>query len=175
MLLQISDQKLDAHINVSQQRAESHDTLIIEVREQLRESNRLISASTHIAKNIAENLRLEWFRQLGSDLKLMTQRIFTMNVATYNALLAIKSGFPSHLERSLIQEPFILEDAIGRISPVHLQFISSWEAFDAVLELRFRLVQGYTKVKNGEYVLQEHATRGKLFLTRTEGRYGFGL
>ncbi|KAH9212127.1 hypothetical protein DL95DRAFT_464179 [Leptodontidium sp. 2 PMI_412] len=143
-LLQISDQKLDAHINVSQQRAESHDTLIIEVREQLRESNRLISASTHIAKNVAENLRLEWFRQLGSDLKSMTQRILTMNVATYNAVLAIK------------------KDAIGRISPVHLQFISSWEAFDAVLELRFRLVQGYMKFKNGEYVLQEHATRREI-------------
>ena len=30
--------------------------------------------------------------------------------------------------------------------------------FDAVLELRFRNLQGYRKVRNKEYVLQEHAT-----------------
>ncbi|PVH89250.1 hypothetical protein DL98DRAFT_647802 [Cadophora sp. DSE1049] len=161
-LLQLNDHKLEAHVSASQQRSQSQDVFISEVREQLRENNRLISAGNAIAKNLAVKLRLDWFRQLGCELKLMMQRIFTLNVATYNAVLALKSGLPSHLERTLIQEPFILEDAIGRISPVHLQFISSWEAFDAVLELRFRLVQGYAKVKNQEYVLQEHATRREI-------------
>ncbi|KAK3339846.1 hypothetical protein B0T25DRAFT_574730 [Lasiosphaeria hispida] len=41
------------------------------------------------------------------------------------ALREIQSGLPSTLERNLIQEPFILEDAIGRIAPVPLQFIDS--------------------------------------------------
>jgi hypothetical protein len=66
-------------------------------------------------------------------------------------------ALPSQLERSLYQELFILEDAIGRMTPVHMQFVSSWEAFDAVLEMRFRNMQGYRKVLDKEYVFQERA------------------
>jgi len=93
-------------------------------------------------------------------------RIITMNIATYNAVIAIQGSLSGGLERSLIQEPFILEDAVGRISPVHLQFINSWEAFDAVLDKRFQSVQGHQKIKNREYTLQEYATRREIRRTR---------
>jgi hypothetical protein len=84
-------------------------------------------------------------------------------VATYKAVIAIQSGgFPSALERTLVQEPFVLEDAIGRMSPVHMQFISSWDAFDAVLEMRFQNMQGHRKVQNKEYVIQECSTRREI-------------
>lgn len=69
-----------------------------------------------------------------------------------NILKAVRenqAGLPSALERSLIQEPFILEDAIGRITPVSLQFINSWDAFQAVLEVRFRGIQGRKGQKQG--------------------------
>lgn len=94
------------------------------------------------------------------------RRIFAINIATYKAVMDIQRGLPSHLERCLIQEPFILEDAIGRITPVHLQFINSWDAFDAVLELRFRGVQGYERVRNRQYILQEHSTRRDISRSR---------
>jgi hypothetical protein len=58
----------------------------------------------------------------------------------------------------LIEEPFILEDPIGRPAPVHLQFITSWDAFNAVLEIRFRSVQGHRKIVQKEYGLQEEVT-----------------
>ena len=90
------------------------------------------------------------------------RKIFEMNIATYNAVVDIRGRLPGHLERGLYQEPFILEDGIGRIAPVHIQFICSWEAFDAVLELRFRNVQGYTMVQNKEYVIQESSTRREI-------------
>jgi hypothetical protein len=146
----------------SEQSSKTQDALIVEVRDRLKENNSLISIGNTVTTKIADTLRLDWFRKLGSELKSLMERIFTTNVATYKAVIALQAGLPSHLERSMIQEPFILEDAIGRISPVHMQFISSWEAFDAVLELRFRTVQGHKKVKNKEYIVQEHATRREI-------------
>lgn len=59
-------------------------------------------------------------------------------LATYNALVAIQQSLSSPLEHvSIIEEPFILDDAIGRISPIHLQFVTSWKASDAILCVRF--------------------------------------
>jgi hypothetical protein len=95
---------------------------------------------------------------LCAQIKATVTNILFINVATYKAVLALPNLLPSHLERSLINEPFVLEDAIGRMSPVHLQFISSWAAFEAVLETRFRGIQGYEKVVNGKWTLQDHAT-----------------
>jgi hypothetical protein len=146
----------------SEQRSEAQDALIVEVRDRLKENNSLISIGNTVTTKIADTLRLDWFRKLGSELKSLMERIFTTNVAIYKAVVALQAGLPGYLERSMIQEPFILEDAIGRMSPVHMQFISSWEAFDAVLELRFRTVQGHKKVKNKEYVIQEHVTRREI-------------
>ena len=82
-----------------------------------------------------------------------------MNVAIFRTLLEIRASLPSHLERGLIQEPFLLEDAIGRISPVHMQFITSWAAFDSVLDMRFRNIPGHSKILSKEYILQDHASR----------------
>ena len=82
-----------------------------------------------------------------------------MNIAIYRAVVSLQASLPCHLEKTMFQEPFILEDAIGRMSPVHTQFVDPWEAFGAVLEPRFQKCQGYRKVKNKEYVIQEHATR----------------
>ncbi|CAD6575091.1 MAG: hypothetical protein ASARMPRED_007053 [Alectoria sarmentosa] len=105
---------------------------------------------------------LNWIHQLGRELKAFMRKIFAMNVATYNAIMDMRGQLPSHLERSLFQEPFILEDGIGRIAPVHMQFITSWEAFDSVLEMRFRGMQGHQMVQNKEYVIQENATRREI-------------
>jgi hypothetical protein len=89
-----------------------------------------------------------------------------MNVAIYRLVVDIRALLPSRLERTLVQEPFLLEDATGRISPVHLQFIASWNAFDAVLETRFRDLQGYKKMVCKEFVLQERSTRQDISRTR---------
>ena len=90
------------------------------------------------------------------------RKIYFVHISTYNAVVDIRGRLPSQLERVLYQEPFILEDGIGRIAPVHMQFICSWEAFDSVLELRFRNMQGYTMVQNKEYVIQESSTRREI-------------
>lgn len=111
--------------------------LLEDVNGKLEENNKQVRAANAVTLRILEALRLDWIRQLGNELKSLMRKIYIINVATYKAIIDIRRCLPSHLERSLYQEPFILEDAMGRIAPVHMQFISSWEAFDCVLELRF--------------------------------------
>ena len=108
------------------------------VKDKLEENNKQIRAGNAVTLKLSEALRLDWVRQLGTELKSFMQKVFVMNVVTYKAILDVRRCLPSHLERSLYQEPFILEDAIGRIAPVHMQFITSWEAFDSVMRLRFQ-------------------------------------
>jgi hypothetical protein len=165
-LIKINDEKLCRRLSGAERRSENQEALILEVRDRLRENNNLVSIGNSLATKIADILGLEWFLQLSSDLKSLMERIYAMNVATYRTVVDMQSNLSSHLEKALIQEPFLLEDAIGRISPEHMSFISSWEAFDAVLELRFRGVQGYSKVRNGKYILQEHATQREIRRSR---------
>jgi len=66
---------------------------------------------------ILETLRLDWDRQFGHEFENFMQKIFFVDVATYEAILDIRGRLPSHLERSLYQEPSSLEDEIGRIAP----------------------------------------------------------
>jgi hypothetical protein len=98
-------------------------------------------------------------REACVDMSNSIQQLLLSNAALSRSVRATESGLPTGLERTLIQEPFILEDAIGRIAPVHLQFIESWDAFEAVLEIRFRGIQGADKVEQREYALQDH-TKG---------------
>lgn len=140
--------------------------MLVQVKERLEENNALILATNSIATKVKDALQLQWVHQLRDELKGFMQRIITINIATYNAVIAIQGSLSGSLERSLIQEPFILEDAIGRVSPIHMQFINSWEAFDSVLDKRFQNIQGHKKIKNKEYTLQEHASRKDIVRTR---------
>jgi hypothetical protein len=160
--MKVNDENLNARISNAEQKTQTsldnQDSVLDEVRNRLEENNRLVSAGNAATRKIIDSLRLEWLKQLGLEMKAFMRKIITINFATYRAVIAIQAGLPTRLERSLIQEPFILEDAIGRVAPVHLQFLDSWDAFDAVLELRFRDVHGFAKVCKKEYILQERAT-----------------
>lgn len=169
-LNKLNDKRLHIRLGDSEGKAEisfkDQKFLLEELKDQLNENNEQIKAGNAVTLKISETLRLNWIRQLGQDLKNFMQRVFVMNVATYNAVKEIEGRLPSQLERSMYQEPFILEDSIGRIAPVHMQFITSWEAFDSVLELRFRDIQGHRMVRNKEYVIQESATKREIDQTR---------
>jgi hypothetical protein len=107
---------------------------------------------------IADYLRFQWLRDIGGELRSFVQKTFLINVAIYRAVLSIQDSLLGSLERTLIQEPFILEDAIGRLCPIYLQFICPWEAFEDILEHRFRGLQGYNMVWKRAWVIQELAT-----------------
>ena len=46
---------------------------------------------------------------------------------TYNAVLELQARVPAQLDKCWTQDPVILEDALGRVTPFHLEFIDSWE------------------------------------------------
>ncbi|MCJ1377618.1 hypothetical protein MMC17_000713 [Xylographa soralifera] len=128
-LTKVNDDNLNNRLTKDDERSRAslleHRALIGSVNKRIKENNRLITNGNTISQKIQDALRLDWIRQLGEDLKSFMKSIFSVNVATYKAVVAIQEGLPSRLERMLYQEPFILEDAIGRVAPVHMQFISS--------------------------------------------------
>lgn len=90
--------------------------------------------------------RFEWIQRLGSELKKFMCQIIIGNVAIYRQNLALQLAFTAKVDRPLEEAPFMLEDAIGRLAPVHLRFVTSWDAFDAVLSIRFQGKPGWNKV-----------------------------
>lgn len=148
------------------QSQDNQNALLGEIHARLEQNTQLLKSAKSRVETISDTLRLDWLRSIGSELKHFMGRIFFMNVAIYRVVVDIRALLPSQLERTLVQEPFLLEDAIGRISPVHLQFIASWDAFDAVLETRFRDLQGYKKIVSKEFVLQERSTKQDILRTR---------
>ena len=99
----------------------------------------------------------EWIQSLNFDIKSLLQNILSTASTTYEVILEIQGRLPSHLERRLYQEPFVLEDAHNRIKPVYMDCINSWEAFDAWLEVQFRGLPGHAMVQGQRFVLHESA------------------
>jgi hypothetical protein len=93
------------------------DLVLVSIQDRIEDTNRLISDNNSVTSKIADALRLDWLRQLGAELKGYLRRIIAMNIATYHAVISIQTALPSYLERGLIEEPFILEDAIGPSGP----------------------------------------------------------
>jgi len=135
---------------------QAHRRALSKISDTATETKSLVDQTNSISNHI-----VKWLAKIGElciEAKATMAKILFVNMATYKMVLALKTSLPGYLERSMFNEPFILEDAIGRISPVHLQFISSWEAFGAVLETRFRGIQGHEKIRRGHWTLQDHAT-----------------
>lgn len=145
--------KLESQVD---HRFDVQTTTLSNITTELSDTKTAIQRAGSISRTLLDSLSK--VGELCIQMKAAMSNIFFINLATYRLLLALHNSLPGRLERSLINEPFILEDAIGRISPVHLQFISSWAALDAVLETRFRGLQGYDKIIKGHWILQDHAT-----------------
>jgi ubiquitin domain-containing protein len=90
------------------------------------------------------------------EVKDTNMKIFTMIVEMQKNIQIIRRSLPRQIER---QQPVYFIDACGFHTPFHLEFIDCWEAFDAVLEIRFR-DKGLRKIQRREYVL-ERGSDGK--------------
>ena len=63
------------------------------------------------------------------------------------------------LDRSVNNgEHFVLEDATGRSFPIHMKTITSWEAFNFILEDRFKGKKGERRTRRKLYSLHESAS-----------------
>lgn len=141
--------------------------MLDEIQHRLKDVNRRISAGESSLTRFLQD-RFEWLGQMGNDLKALMQKIITVNLATYNSVLEIKRQLPTvnQLQAAVPSEPmFYLEDALGRVFPITLQFITCWDALHAVLEIQFRGMQGMKKVLKREYALQDRATKKDIDLS----------
>jgi hypothetical protein len=66
-------------------------------------------------------------------------------------VVTMQANLPLQVQR---QQPVYFIDACGFEAPFHLEFINSWEAFEAVLEVRFK-DRGLSKIKRREYTLEK--------------------
>ncbi|CAN9225294.1 unnamed protein product [Alternaria alternata] len=131
-----------------------HDQSLGVIKDGLENANRNIEAGNSVLGKLSETLKLDWLRQLGSELVGLMRSAMMVNFATYSAVIRLQNALPGHLERALIDDPVILEDPIGHCVPVHLQFVTSWEAFNSVLEIRFKGLPGHQKMAQRDYSLQ---------------------
>jgi hypothetical protein len=69
------------------------------------------------------------------------------------AMMETQNPIPAQV---LLQKPFILNDARGRIMPFHLEFIDSPEALIAVMMLKFKDL-GHEKIARDEFLLYDSA------------------
>jgi hypothetical protein len=130
------------------------------INDKLEQTKQLVSSGNGLITKLID--RVDWIKGLATEFKRYMHQIMAGNVAIYREVLAIRSSFTIQVNRSLCEDPFILEDAIGRKAPVHLRFITSWEAFDSVMEIRFQGKQGLSKIQKKEYILQESATKTEI-------------
>lgn len=94
------------------------------------------------------------------------QKVLEANMRTFNTVVQIQqlqSQLPPQITR---QQPIIFEDAHERLTPFHLEFINSFAAFQAVLEVRFSEVPGLKKVKSLEYAIQDTASKKSLDISK---------
>ena len=68
----------------------------------------------------------------------------------FQMLQNVCNALPQQIER---QQPVVFRDALNRVAPIHLEWITSHAAFLFVLEDRFKNV-GLEKVRRREFALQ---------------------
>jgi len=76
-------------------------------------------------------------------------------LSNYKSLIDIQQKMPKQLGPCWIQEPTTLTDPLGRVAPIHLELISSWDVFEKVMDGRFLDPPGRRKLERQEYSLQD--------------------
>ncbi|TID21434.1 hypothetical protein E6O75_ATG04829 [Venturia nashicola] len=130
-----------------------------QIQGQLADSNKLTETINSVTTKMSD--RFEWIRNLGKELKILMIGIMATNFRIYREVVAIRTAV-DQIGRPLSEDPFTLDNPIGRNFPVHLRFITSWEAFESVMELNFKGRRGLRKVKRKDYILHEQATNKEI-------------
>lgn len=96
-----------------------------------------------------------------------SRRVISMNIRVFQVVLNVQNlllKIPGQVER---QQPVYLNDALGRYSPFHLEFIKCPEALMSVLSINFNcLGSASEKIQNGEFNIQDSRTKRDIDLSR---------
>lgn len=105
-------------------------------------------------------------KQQTQQLQRLLVQVLESNMKIYSAVLQmqeLQAAIPPQVDR---QQPIVFEDALGRVSPFHIEFINSFIAFQAVLEARFGNMPGLKKVQSLEYAMQDTISKEGLDLSK---------
>lgn len=123
---------------------------------------RILCRVEDIATQISSNsvsIQFNGLQYLATVFKTMMAQISSSIFGIYQRVVSLEMSVGNLKAQSLLVESScILVDALGRVTPFPLQFISSWDAFDAVLEVRFRDLPGHSKVCSKEFILLDSVT-----------------
>ena len=153
----LRDEILYRRIKIIDDGQREQTLLLNSISGQVQENNKQIREGNTAISKIVGSINIEWIRSFNFDIKRLLQNILLTVSATYEVILDIRGRLPSHLDRRLYQEPFLLEDAHKRLKPVYMDCINSWEVFDVWLEFQFRGLPGHAMVQDQHYVLHDSA------------------
>ncbi|KAK4175812.1 hypothetical protein QBC36DRAFT_17892 [Triangularia setosa] len=106
--------------------------------------------------------KLDFLSGLGIDLKSSASQILTL-MFTMSRDLSNMGAVLLRLDRGVDNgEHFVLEDATGRAFPIHLKTITSWEAFEFILNDRFKGRKGERRTRRKLYSLHESTSHQEI-------------
>jgi hypothetical protein len=69
----------------------------------------------------------------------MTDQPRAINLKTYHVLVGMQTQIPNQLNKTWAQDPVIFEDALGRVTHLCLDFISSWDVSFELFPAKHRI------------------------------------
>ncbi|CZR63443.1 uncharacterized protein PAC_13340 [Phialocephala subalpina] len=149
-LAKLNDKKLNERLRTSDD----------QLNQKLDDNRRRLEVQGSVLARLADGMT--YLRTLGTELKNFMTNIWTLSFGSYGILLDLQTRVPREFGPCWIQEPLTLTDALGRVAPIHLELINSWEVFEAVLEARFLNFPGDRKIKRREYAISDGSSEQDL-------------
>jgi hypothetical protein len=126
----------------------------------VKKNHDLLNTQADLIVTISRTVTAISTQQETHDLQSIVNKVLETNMRIFAMVVEmqklLQNELPPQVDR---QQPVYFEDALGRIAPFHVEFICSFEAFQAVLEVRFRDVPGLKKVQNFEYAMQDSRSK----------------
>lgn len=136
-----------------------------EARCLVKRNNDILNTQAELLLTISRTVATCATQQNTQNLQQIVLDVLSTNMKIYEIVLDMQMTMHGRLPPQIHrQQPVYFEDAHGRIAPFHIEFINFLEAFQAVMEVRFRHVPGLKKVQRNEYIIQESGSRRKLDL-----------
>ena len=127
-------------------------------------SQTLLSRVTGVGRQVIE--KIAFLTQTTLEIKQSISNVASTVISLSLELSSFRLLLMSFRRGPVDEYYFTVEDALGRVFPVHLNTITSWDAFAFVLSEKFRGAPGARRVRDKRYRLIEYATRREVDQTK---------
>ena len=143
-------------------REDSQDDQLTLTRHEVQGNGDVLRSNTGLLMSLTRVATSAATQESNDELKNLLVKVLQNNLQIYDLVLKMQSALPAQVDR---QQPVYFLDAFGYLSPMHLEFVNSLEAFLAVLEVRHKHA-GLRKIQRGEYALEDRGSRRGIDLQR---------